>query len=96
MFLSMSSLRARVEEQLQLCSKFLVSNDVLLKIIDLLVKVEEDRSNLKLLLQKIGLKENLQKPKLKIKVEQVKRESPTPKVVLQNLDWKIKVKHVKE
>jgi len=85
MFLSMSSLRARVEEQLQLCSKFLVSNDVLLKIIDLLVKVEE-RSNLKLLLQKIGLKENLQKPKLKIKVEQVKRKSPTPKVVLQNLD----------
>jgi hypothetical protein len=72
MFLSISTLRARVEEQLQLCSKFLVSNDVVLKIIDLLVKVEEDRSNLKLLLQKIGLKENLQKPKLKIKVEHVK------------------------
>jgi hypothetical protein len=55
MFLSISTLKARVEEQLQLCSKFLVSNDVVLKIIDLLVKVEEDRSNLKLLLQKIGL-----------------------------------------
>jgi hypothetical protein len=72
MFLSISTLKARVEEQLQLCSKFLVSNDVVLKIIDLLVKVEEDRSNLKLLLQKIGLKENLQKPKLKIKVEHIK------------------------
>ncbi len=35
------------------------------------MKVEEDRSSMKLLLQKIGLKESLQKPKLKIKVENV-------------------------
>jgi hypothetical protein len=55
----MSSQRARVEKQLQLCLKFLASSDVVLKIIDLLVKVKEDRSSLKLLLQKIGLKESL-------------------------------------
>jgi hypothetical protein len=60
------------------------------------VKVEEDRSSLKFLLQKIGLKESLQKPKLKIKLEQVKGESPTPKVVLQNPNLKIKVEHVEE
>jgi hypothetical protein len=55
----MSFLRARVEEQLQLCFKFLGSNDVMLKTTYLPMKVEEGRSSLKLFLQKIGLKESL-------------------------------------
>jgi hypothetical protein len=48
----MSSLRARVEEQLQLCSKFLGSSDVMLIITYLLMRVEEYRSILKLFLHK--------------------------------------------
>jgi len=60
------------------------------------MKVEEDRSSLKFFLHKTCLKENLQKPKLKIKVEQVKGGAPTPHVVLQKLDLKIKVEHVEE
>jgi hypothetical protein len=65
----MSSLRARIEEQLQLYYEFLGFSDLVLKTIDLLMKIEEDRSSLKLFLQK---------PKLKIKVKQVERETPTP------------------
>ncbi len=68
----------------------------MLKTTNLLMKVEEDRSSLKFFLHKTCLKENLQKPKLKIKVEQVKGEAPTPQVVLQKLDLKIKVEHVEE
>jgi len=78
----MSSLEAKVEEQLQLYSKFLGSNDVMLKTTYLPMIIEEDRSNLKLFLQKIVLKENLYKPKLKIKVKQVKGEAPTPQIFL--------------
>jgi hypothetical protein len=55
----MSSLEAKVEEQLQLYSKFLGSNDVMLKTTYLPMIIEEDRSNLTLFLQKIVLKENL-------------------------------------
>jgi hypothetical protein len=55
----MSFLKARVEKQLQLCLKFLGSNDVKLKTTYLPMKVEEGRSSLKLFLQKIGLKESL-------------------------------------
>jgi hypothetical protein len=54
----MSSLKARVKEQLQLYLKFLGSNDVVLKTTYLPMKVEEGRSSLKLFLQKLGLKEN--------------------------------------
>ncbi len=50
---------------LQLCSKFLGSIDVMLKTTNLQMKVDEDRSSLKLLLQKTILKKNLKKPKLK-------------------------------
>jgi hypothetical protein len=55
----MSSLKAKVREQLQLYSMFLGSNDVMLKTINLPMRVKQDRSNLKLFLQKIGLKESL-------------------------------------
>jgi hypothetical protein len=55
----MSSLKVKVGKQLQLYSMFLGFNDVILKIIDLPMRVEEHRSNLKLFLQKIGLKESL-------------------------------------
>jgi hypothetical protein len=57
----MSSLKARVKEQLQLYLKFLGSNDVVLKTTYLPMKVEEGRSSLKLFLQKLGLKENRNK-----------------------------------
>ncbi len=57
---------------------------------------KENRSSLELFLQKIGWKENLQKPKLKIKIQKVEREAPTPQVVMQKPDLKIKVKHVEE
>jgi hypothetical protein len=60
------------------------------------MKVEEDRLSLKFFLHKTCLKENMQKPKLKIKVEQVEGEAPIPQVVLQKLDLKIKVEHVEE
>jgi len=39
---------------------------------------------------------DLQKPNLKIKVEQVEGEAPTPQVILQKLNLKIKIKHVEE
>jgi hypothetical protein len=55
----MSSLKAKVEEQLQLYSEFLGSNDVMLKTTYLPMRIGEDRSNLKLFLQKIDLKESL-------------------------------------
>jgi hypothetical protein len=55
----MSSLRTRIQDQLQFYSKFLGSNDVVLKTTNLLVRIEEDRSSLELFLQKIGLKDNL-------------------------------------
>jgi hypothetical protein len=92
----MSSLRVRIDEQLELYSKFLGSSDVVLKTIEIPMKVEEDRSSLKLFLQTISLKESLQKLKLKIKVEQVEGEAPTPQVILQKPNLKIKVKHVEE
>jgi hypothetical protein len=92
----MSSLIVRICEQLQLYSKFLGSSDVVLKTIDLSMRIEEDRSSLKLFLQKIGLKESLQKPKLKVKVEQEEGETPTSQVILQNPNLKIKVKHVEQ
>ncbi len=60
------------------------------------MKVDENRSSLKLFLQKTSLKENLKKPKLKIKIQQVERETLTPQVVLQKLDLKIIVEHIKE
>ncbi len=60
------------------------------------MRVEEDRSNLKLFLLKIGLKESLQKPYLKIKVEQVVGEAPTPQVALQKSYLNIKIEHVEE
>jgi hypothetical protein len=66
----MSFLRTRVK-QLQFCLEFLGSSDVVLKATNLLMRVKEDKSSLKLFMQKIGLKENLQKLELKIKVEQV-------------------------
>jgi hypothetical protein len=53
---------------LQLCSKFLGFIDVVLKTTNLQMKVDENRSSLKLFLQKTSLKENLKKPKLKIKI----------------------------
>jgi hypothetical protein len=46
------------------------------------VKLEEDRSSLKLFQQKTSLKEILQKPKLKINVEQVEGETPTFRFLL--------------
>jgi hypothetical protein len=55
----MSFLRVRIDEQLELYSKFLGSSDVVLKTIEIPMKVEEDRSSLKPFLQKIGLKESL-------------------------------------
>jgi hypothetical protein len=55
----MSSVKARVKEQLQLCSEFLGSSDVVLITTYLPMKVKEDKSNLKLFLQKICLKESL-------------------------------------
>jgi hypothetical protein len=55
----MSFLRVRIDEQLELCSKFLGSHDVVLKTIEIPMKVEEDRSSLKLFLEKIGLTESL-------------------------------------
>jgi hypothetical protein len=60
------------------------------------MKVEENRSSLKFFLHKTCLKKNLQKPKLKIKVEQVEGEAPTPQVILQKPNLKIKVEHVEE
>ncbi len=92
----MSSLKVKVGKQLQLYSMFLGFNDVILKIIDLPMRVEEHRSNLKLFLQKIGLKESLQKPKLKIKVKQVEGEASTPQIFLQKPNLKIKVEYVEE
>jgi hypothetical protein len=92
----MSFPRARTEEQLQLYSFLLGFSNVVLKTTNLLMKVEEDRSSLKKLLHKTCLKENLQKPELKIKVEQVEVETPTPQVVLQKPVLKIKVEHVEE
>jgi hypothetical protein len=44
----MSSLRVRIDEQLELYSKFLGSSDVVLNTIEIPMKVEEDRSSLKL------------------------------------------------
>jgi hypothetical protein len=85
----MSSLKVEIKEQLQLCSKFLVY-------INFPMRVKEDRSNLKLFLQKTNLKESLLKPYLKIKVEQVEREAPTPQVVLQKSYLNIKVEHVEK
>jgi hypothetical protein len=55
----MSSLKAKVRKQLQLYSMFLGSNDVIFKTVDLPMRVEEDRSDVKLFLQKIKLKESL-------------------------------------
>jgi len=55
------------------------------------VGVKKDRSSQKLLMQKIGLKESLYKLELKIKVEQIEGEAPTPQVVLQKPYLKIKV-----
>jgi len=55
----MSFLRIKIEEQLQLHSKFVGFSDLLLKTIDLPMRIKEDRSSLELFLQKIGLKENL-------------------------------------
>jgi hypothetical protein len=71
----MSFLKARIKEQLQLCLEFLGSSDVVLITTYLPMKVKEDKSNLKLLLQKTCLKESLQKPKLKIIVQQVEGET---------------------
>ncbi len=48
-------------------------------------------SSLKLFLKKTGLKESLQKH-LKIKIEQVKGEAPTPQIVMQKSYLNIKVK----
>jgi hypothetical protein len=61
----------------------------------LAMKVKENMSNLKLFLQKIDLKEGLHKLKLKIQVEWVKGEPPTPQTILQKPDDNIKIKHVK-
>ncbi len=36
------------------------------------------------------------KPKLKIKLEQILRETPTPQIILQEPNLKIKVEHVEE
>jgi hypothetical protein len=52
---------------LQLCLEFLGSIDVMLKITNLQMKVDENRSSLKLFLQQTSLKENLKKPNLKSK-----------------------------
>jgi hypothetical protein len=49
----MSSLKTKAGKQLQLYSMFLGSNDVMLKTIYLPMRVEEQRSNLKLFLQKL-------------------------------------------
>jgi hypothetical protein len=79
----MSSLRARIDEQLQLYSKFLGSNDLVLKSTDLLMRIKEDRSSLELFLQKNSFKGKfVQKPELKIKVEQVEGETLAPQVDL--------------
>jgi hypothetical protein len=48
----MSYLRAKIKEQLQLCLAFLGSSDIVLIITYLPMKVKEDKSNLKLFLQK--------------------------------------------
>ncbi len=72
---------------LQLYLEFLGSIDIMLKTTNLQMKVDEDRSS---------LKKNLRKPKLKIKVQQVKGETLTPQVSLQKLDLKIKIEHIKE
>jgi hypothetical protein len=60
------------------------------------MKVGENRSSLKFFLHKTCLKKNLQIIELKIKVEQVEGEAPTPQVVLQKPNLKIKVAHVEE
>jgi len=83
----MPFLKTRVE-QLQFCLEFLGSSDVMLKATHLLMRVE---SSLKFFMQKICLKESLQKLELKIKVEQVEGEAPTPQVVLQKPYLKIKI-----
>jgi len=57
-FLNMSFLKTRVE-QLQVCLKFLGSSDVVLKVTNMLMKVEKDRSSLKFFMQKISLKESM-------------------------------------
>jgi hypothetical protein len=67
---------------LQLCSKFLGSNDEVLIIINLSMRVEEDSSSLELFLQKTDLKEYMLKPKLRIKVQKVEGEAPTPQVLM--------------
>jgi hypothetical protein len=59
----MSSLRARIKEHLQLCSEFLGSSDIVLTTTYLSMKVKEDKSNLKLFLQKTCLKEKFIKTK---------------------------------
>jgi len=86
----MSFLKIKVE-QLQLCLEFLGSSDVVLKATNLLMRVEKERSRVKFFMQKIGLEESLQKLELKIKVEQVEGEAPTPQVVLQKPYLKIKI-----
>ncbi len=60
------------------------------------MRVEEDSSSLELFLQKTDLKEYMLKPKLRIKVQKVEGEAPTPQVLMQKPDLKIKVKHVEE
>lgn len=86
----MSSLRGRGEEPFHLFLEFLGSNVVELKNTKLPIQVEnvkENSSNLKLYLQKIGLKE---------KSKHIEKQRPHPQVYLQKLNFKIKVEHVQK
>jgi hypothetical protein len=82
----MSSLRGRGEEPLQLFLEFLGSNVVELKNTKV-ENVKENSSNLKLYLQKIGLKE---------KSKHIEKQRPHPQIYLQKLNFKIKVEQVEK
>jgi len=77
---------------LQFCSKFLGFSGVVLKTIDLPVKIEENRLNLK----QNKFEGEFVKTRAKIKVEQIEGETPTPQIILQKPNLNIKIEHVEE
>ncbi len=86
----MSSLQAQVEEQFQLFAKFLGLSAIVLGNGNLLMKLENESSSLKVYLQKSSLREK-EKQILKCQIDEQNQGS---KIDLQTLDFNVNVKLV--
>jgi hypothetical protein len=103
----MSSLQAQTEEQFQICVEFLGPSATILGNANLPMKLENERSSLKVYLQKSSLREkqkqeliskvDLKEPNLQVKVEcEVDEQNQGSKVDLQTLDLNVKIEFVED